>query len=145
MRYAMRHVTSYSYTQPVVTSFHRLHLTPLSQLGQMTLQHQVIITRPHAGPGENSELLVDAHVTKRIDYLGNNTGRVELIRPYISLAITAWSLVDVTRQTLDHTQASAIIGDQSPEASVTEFCFNSTHIKRHADLADYAADIFFLR
>ena len=142
MRYAMRHVTSYQYAQPVVTSFHRVYLRPRSHWNQHVIEHQVVVNHGQAAMGENSQLLVDSHFTNRTDYLGNECGRIELIRPYSSLTITSWSLVEVQRQVLATDSDSTLIGQYSHASEAAEFRFNSTHIHRHDDLAAYAAHIF---
>lgn len=131
MRYRIRHRSNYQYGQPVVTSFHRLHLIPRDDHGQRLCNHHLSI---EGATGDCSE---------EQDLFGNRCGRLELLQPYQDLAITGWSEVAVERQ-LPQESASTPWDRPPPIAdpAVDDFRFDSLHVQCQADLAAYAAPSF---
>lgn len=78
----VRHVTRYSYDQPVARSVHRLHLRPVTDFRQRVLSHSL-------------EIDPDAPRVEFEDVFGNWSTRFELNQPYSHLTIAAESLVEV--------------------------------------------------
>src|SRR5688500_18533083 len=81
-RLRIRHTTRYAYDAPIHRSVHRLHLRTVDDWKQNLLSYQLTV-KPHAA------------VIEYEDVFGNRTQRFELNEPYMTLEVTAESLVEV--------------------------------------------------
>ena len=129
--YHIRHCNNYKYQSPVVTSHHRLHLSPHIAFGQVLHKHEFKID------------VLGSQLHKLVDSFGNAERHLEINTPYKSLSIVASSEVAVDRLAPDpslDTQA----WDQMPNlAAVQEqFRWNSPHIARSQEAADYVRQSF---
>ncbi|KKO49188.1 transglutaminase [Arsukibacterium sp. MJ3] len=83
MRYNLRHLTQYSYPQPVANSYNLACLTP-RQLTYQQVEQTHLDVEPY--PSE---------VQQRLDYFGNTQHFIHLQSPHLQLAVTANSIVTV--------------------------------------------------
>jgi transglutaminase-like putative cysteine protease len=145
MRYYLRHQSTYHYAQPVVTSFHRLHISPWNGAGQKVVEHQITVDRFEDDDEDNRQtsLLASADaVHLDLDYWGNTCARLELLRPYQHLALTAWSVIDVARTPLEEAGVAweSVVAAQHPQ--VDEFRFDSLHVQQHQRLTEFGQCCF---
>ncbi|MCA1781075.1 MAG: transglutaminase N-terminal domain-containing protein [Dermatophilaceae bacterium] len=133
-RYAVRHRTAYTYTEPVIACYERGFLsfraTPTQRL-------------------VSSDLTVDpepAIVTERVDWQGNPSHYLEVRGPHTSLTVTKEALVDVAWPRVDvaaldrWTLASAreeIDGSADPWERAT-FLLPSPVVGAHPEVTEYA-------
>src|SRR5205814_4840231 len=82
VRYRVRHLTDYSYSEPVSLSHHLVHLSPRADNGQVCTHRELTIT---PAPAVRRE---------RIDAFGNRTGYFSIEEPHRRLGVEA--LFDVT-------------------------------------------------
>jgi transglutaminase-like putative cysteine protease len=78
----VRHVTRYSYDQPVPRSVHRLHVRPITDWRQRVLSHTLTVNP-------------DAPRVEYEDVFGNWATRFEVNQPYTELTIEAESVVEI--------------------------------------------------
>ena len=128
-RYYLRHYNSYRYQQPVLTSFHRLFLSPDNIAGQQTLCHDITIDGAQGG------------VRFDRDFFTNRTAVLEVLQTYESLDITAWSVVDIQRAAISTSEPTTHrawdIAEPHPFA-IEQWCFDSPHCRHAPMFADYA-------
>lgn len=136
MRYHVRHLTTYTYTEPVQLSHHAAHLRPRAVGGQ-TVTKVTIAIRPEAA------VLHDGQV----DYFGNPTTFFTLQTPHKTLEIEATFLVETSSQPLlrhlDSAAWDAIRPEDSPpDELVMDFRFASPLVPLLAEAAEYARPSF---
>jgi transglutaminase-like putative cysteine protease len=126
----------------VVLSQQLLHLTPRALPWQRCDQHEITV-EPTAG-----------EMTQREDYYGNRTMSLVIAVPHTELVVRAASTVSIeprTRAALAATKISweavrARLGAlDHPLAEPAEFLFDSPHVERSQELADYAVKSFTAR
>ena len=152
MKYHIRHANIYRYMQAVVTSFHRLHLSPQSCPGQRVTNHTLTVNAPNADPQLQNQV---GRLRHEPDSFGNDCRSLEVILPYDELDITAWTEIEIDRQPLagdnlgdlagDKQTGQDIAWDQPPqtlEPAIEQFRYDSRHIRRHPVLADFARPFF---
>jgi transglutaminase-like putative cysteine protease len=129
--YWLRHVTAYSYAQPVDLAAHLLHLKPRAMPGQRVLSAKLLCS---PAPDHHSE----SH-----DHYGNVAARLFLAEPHTRFRVTAESLVEVdfpappaATPPWEEVAAAA----HHPEAA--EFAFPSPLIPLLPAAAAYAAPSF---
>lgn len=134
MRYRIRHLTEYSYAEPMTQSYNLLHMTPRHLPGQRLL-HTAIEIDPR--PNDFRE---------RTDYFGNPAAYFSVQGPHERLAVQATSEVevdDVPGPELDLfvpvTVGQAQRQPQAQVLDVSEMCLDSPMVQTSAGLADYAA------
>ncbi|MBV8032498.1 MAG: transglutaminase family protein [Betaproteobacteria bacterium] len=143
MRLHVVHETSYAYSSPVVLSHQLLHLTPRALPWQSCESHRIEL-EPAAG-----------EVAERADYYGNRTVHALVAVPHDSLTVRARSEVLVKpraaaalgmpRVAWEAVRARlAPIGGQAP-VEAAEFAYESPHVERLRELADYAVKSFTAR
>ena len=137
MRYRIRHLTRYRYSEAVTNSQHDLHLLPRDLPHQRCLSAELEI-RPT--PSVNEE---------RVDYFGNRAAHVVLASAHSELAVIAHSRVEVTlpaavdvEQDVAWESAVAQIAQDRSQLSVQEMAFPSTYIVPWDDLRLYAQESF---
>ena len=129
--YRIRHVNTYSYQNAVVSSHHRLRLTPHTGFNQQLRQHVVDFS------------LTDYSYHSALDSFSNAESHVEMHIPYTKLVITAFSEVVVNRR-LPAWQQDQLLWDQAMTyaPNVEQFRYNSPHVERAAEITAYAQASF---
>ena len=140
MRLRIVHETRYQYSTPVVLSQQLLHLTPRLLPWQSCEAHRITV-EPAAG-----------ETAERDDYYGNRTVHLLVALPHEELVVRAESEVTVQPRARERRSAPkapweavrARLGalDAPPLVEPAEFLFESPHIERLRELADYAAKSF---
>ncbi|MFN8075034.1 MAG: transglutaminase family protein [Kineosporiaceae bacterium] len=144
-RYEVRHVTEYTYSDDVTSSYGRAFLVP-RDTGEQWCRSTRLEVSPEPG-----------HVSEHVDHYGNRTAFVEVHRPHRRLAVTCTSLVDVDRPRPDlavldawtwEEAAAALPGpaaagstDVDPVA-VRELLMPSPQIELADDVRTWAATVF---
>ena len=137
MRYKIRHLTHYRYSEAVTNSQHDLHLLPRDLPHQLCLSAELEI-RPAASVYQ-----------ERLDYFGNRAAHVVLASPHSELAVIAHSHVAVTvpatitpAQNVAWEAAVAQIAHDRGLLPVQEMTFPSPYIVPWNDLRAYARASF---
>ncbi|MDO5503398.1 MAG: transglutaminase family protein [Actinomycetia bacterium] len=134
-RYAVRHRTSYTYTEPVIRCYERgflsLRPTPTQQIVSTTL---TVEPEP-------------AIITERCDWLGNPSHYLEVQRPHTSLVVTKEAVVDIAWPKVDIEALDAWTLDsarQAIQSRVTDwdraaFGLPSEVVGSYPEVAEYGA------
>ena len=139
MRYEITHHTTYAYDSEVSASHHVAHLTPRNLLRQRRVTHELQVT---PAPAFNSP---------REDYFGNPVTFLAVESAHRELVMTARSVVEVLfaqYPASDTTPAWETIRDRclgdgrEPAQTPDEFVFQSPHVPRHEEYAQYARACF---
>lgn len=140
MRYRVKHITEYVYSDRVTHCYNLAHMIPRSTLRQTCL-HSHVRMNPFA-----------THSTRRQDYFGNQAYHFEIQRPHKKLVITATSEVDTGAQqsviNLDFGLTCADAREQLASSTrpdtlfAREFILNSPIIKASEELREYALPSF---
>ena len=143
MRLSVTHETRYRYSSPVVLSQQLLHLTPRALPWQSCHAHQLAV-EPTA-----------SEMTEREDYYGNRTASLVIAVPHGELVVRAASSVSVEprargvlaapKTSWEAVRARLSALDAPPLAEPAEFLFDSSHVERSRELADYAVKSFTAR
>lgn len=88
-RYEVRHVTRYTYTEDVTTSYGRVASRPRATAHQRVLGDEVAVDP------------VPAVMTERLDVFGNHTHYIEVRTPHQSLEVAKTAVVEVDRPATD--------------------------------------------
>lgn len=138
MIYEIRHLTAYSYEQPVPFANLVLRLTPLDTAIQHRLDSRVGVSpRP-------------ASVTKARDFYGNAVETVTINTPHTELRILAIARVEVVDQPRlpvvdvpwEDVAADALASRDLSGTSPTHFLFASSRIDLSTDVTEYARKSF---
>ena len=134
MNYRVRHLTEYSYTEPVSVSRHVLHLAPRLQPRQRSRDFRLTIDP------------VPAVLTERLDYFGNTATFGAIQQPHQQLNVLAESEIEilaapapVAALTLPWEDAAAAARD---EFEPCQFTFESPFVRTATKFADYARQSF---
>ena len=140
MRIHVTHETRYRYSSPVVLSQQLLHLTPRLIEAQTCDKHHISV---EPAPAE---------LTERDDYFGNRTTQLLVAAPHEELLVRAESDVDVkprARTALgapkvpwESVRARLHALDASNPGYPSEHLFESPHVERSRELADFAVKSF---
>ena len=143
MRLSITHETQYRYSSPVVLSQQLLHLTPRALPWQRCDAHEISVE-----PTANE-------ITEREDYYGNRTASLVIAVPHPALVVRAASTVSVEpraraalaapRVSWEAVRARLSALDAPPLVEPAEFLFDSPHVERSRELADYAVKSFTAR
>jgi transglutaminase-like putative cysteine protease len=143
MQLSVTHETRYRYSTPVVLSQQLLHLTPRVLPWQSCSAHHIAVE-----PTANE-------MTEREDYYGNRTASLVIAVPHEELVVRAASTVSVEPRALaaaaapksswEAVRARLSALDAPPLAEPAEFLFDSPHVERSRELADYAVRSFTAR
>jgi transglutaminase-like putative cysteine protease len=142
MRLSVTHETRYRYSSAVVLSQQLLHLTPRVLPWQSCQAHHISV-EPTAG-----------EMTQREDYYGNRTASLLIAVPHQELIVRTVSDVSVKPRASAALAAPkssweavrARLGAlDTPLVEAAEFLFDSPHIERSRELADYAVKSFTAR
>lgn len=133
MRYKIRHLTRYRYSEAVTNSQHDLHLVPRALSHQRCLFSELEI-RP--APSVCQE---------RVDYFGNRAAHMVLASAHAELAVIAHSRVEVTApdtiapdQDMAWEAAVSHIAHDRGQLQVQEMTFSSPYIVGWDELQSYA-------
>lgn len=133
MRYRVRHVTHYRYTEPVSNSQHDLHLLPRHLSRQRCLSSAIAV--------EPAPIVC----RERVDYYGNRASHVVLAMPHGELVVTAVSQVEVTAPPAPSPaddapweEAAIALRASQRDLLAQEMSFPSPFIAPWPALADYA-------
>lgn len=140
MRLHVIHETHYRYSAPVVLSQQLLHLTPRPIPAQVCEMHRIDVTP------------TPAEMSSREDYFGNRTTQLLIAAPHEELIVRCESHVNV------QPRARAALGapkvpweavrarlhalDASNPGYPSEHTFESPHVERSRELADYGIKSF---
>ena len=136
------HRTRYAYAEPVTRSFHRGFLTPRTTEFQDVHESRVTINPPAAGS------------TTHEDYYGNRVALFMIDAPHNWLSVEARSELTIrpeppafseTRHcgwNLESVRQRALWPESSEDLRAHEFCFDSPHVFRRQEFAEYAASCF---
>jgi transglutaminase-like putative cysteine protease len=137
--YRVRHVTTYTYEDPVSVSHHLLRLTPRNLPGQVCHETQIsILPEPPV-------------TTTGSDYFGNIQTFFTLQEPHDSLVVEATSELEVHAAKPPDLSASppwetvveSLVTDHSEEGlDAYQFVFDSQRVAASRELADYARSAF---
>ena len=140
MRLHIVHDTQYRYSSPAVVSQQLLHLSPRALPWQSCESHR-ISTAPTAN-----------EFTEREDYYGNRTLHLLIAVPHDALVVRAESEVSVKpraqsalaapRVAWEAVRARLRALDAPPLVEPTEFLYDSPHVERSRELAEYAVRSF---
>jgi transglutaminase-like putative cysteine protease len=142
MRLHIIHETQYRYSAPVVLSQQLLHLTPRTLPWQTCEQHRI-----HVEP-------VAGEFAERDDYYGNRTAHLLIAAPHESLLVRAESEVTVNprprerrapKVSWEAVRARLHSLEERPLAEPADFLYDSPHVERSRELADYAVKSFSAR
>ena len=143
MRLSITHETQYRYSSPVVLSQQLLHLTPRALPWQRCDAHEISVE-----PTANE-------MTERADYYGNRTASLVIAVSHPALVVRAASTVSVEpraraalaapRGSWEAVRARLSALDAPPLVEPAEFLFDSPHVERSRELADYAVKSFTAR
>jgi transglutaminase-like putative cysteine protease len=138
LRYRIRHLTKYTYSDTVAVCHNLVRLAPRA-LGGQTLDSYRLIVSPDP-----------ADLAKRVDLFGNRVEFFSIQRAHQNLTLTAISDVEVHEQPLLpatslawETVRDSLGSPGNPDAiKAYRFAFPSAHVPRSPTLRDYAATSF---
>ena len=139
MRYHVTHTTRYEYTDPVTLSHNLLRLRPRDHGMQSLLHHELQLSPT---PAVGSE---------RLDYFGNCVVWFSLQEPHHELTITASSEVQVDLllqpdaahgPSWEQVRQTLLTASDARTLSARQFSFDSPHVRRGPELAEYARASF---
>jgi transglutaminase-like putative cysteine protease len=143
MRLSVTHETHYRYSSPVLLSQQLLHLSPRVLPWQSCHAHHIEVE-----PTANE-------VTEREDYYGNRTASLVIAVPHQALVVRTASTVTVEprapaalagpKSSWEAVRARLSALDTPPLFDSAEFLFDSLHVERSRELADYAVKSFTAR
>lgn len=131
MQYQVTHRTHYDYGALVPECFNIVRLSPRD------VPHQI---------SEDSQLIINPqpdYSETRTDFFGNPVRQFAIHSPHVSLTVTASNRITVkprSTQKIELTPAWETIAGRRPTDNLdaTHFTYNSPHIRRRKDLAEYA-------
>jgi transglutaminase-like putative cysteine protease len=139
MIYRVRHVTTYTYDDPVAISHHIVRLTPRSSHRQTCRDSKIAITPEPAGRN------------RHVDYFGNATVAFTLVEPHERLIVEATSEMDVNilpPTDFANSPPWETVRDLLPvartdeELNACQFVFDSPRVTQRPELAEYARESF---
>ena len=139
MKYQVKHVTQYDYSEPVTLSQNVARLRPREHDLQKCLSHQLTVT-----PNPRARAYWQ-------DYFGNHTDYFALQQSHRELMVVAESVVEVFAPPAGDTSTSPsweesrdeLHASQDPATiSAREFCFDSPHVAANSEVAEYALPSF---
>jgi transglutaminase-like putative cysteine protease len=139
MNYQISHTTAYEYHETVATCQNIVHLAPRAVPRQSCHQHRLLV-RP-----------TPTSTNRRTDYFGNPVTCFSISEGHRKLSIISMSRIEV--RPLGALQPAASVPWETIRDSLPvdrgvhavnnfQFCYDSPHIPRSAELADYARTSF---
>jgi transglutaminase-like putative cysteine protease len=133
MHWRVRHVTTYSYAEPVDMATHMLHLSPRVMPGRQRVLAEDIRSTP-----------LPLRMTRGLDHFGNSVTWLAIEQPHDRFEVVAETLVDATfpppppeGETLPWEEVAA-----APDSGAVEFTFPSPMLPENAAARDYARESF---
>jgi transglutaminase-like putative cysteine protease len=139
LKYQVKHVTRYEYSELVTLSQNVARLRPRECDSQRCLSHQLTVTPNPRARGYWR------------DYFGNHTDYFALQQSHRELMVVAESVVEVFAPPAENTSASPsweesrdeLNASQDPRTiAAREFCFDSPHVAANSELVEYALPSF---
>lgn len=139
VRYAVRHTTAYSYSEPVPVCHNEIHLVPRELHRQ-----QLLTTALHIDPAP-------AGISASTDYFGNRVGYFSVEEGHDRLVVTATSSVAVApplawqqcgTMPWEAIRDEAAIGAAPDAIAAREFVLDSPFVRSSPPLADWARQSF---
>lgn len=140
MMYKVRHLTTYTYNEPVLVAHHMAHLVPRNYSRQTCRRSNLRIRPQPAGMNDQD-----------FDYFGNPVTFFTLQDPHRTLAVEAVSRVDIKAH--DHPQpedtppwesvvATLAVDHSQAMLEAREFCFDSPFVAASDLVAEFAHPSF---
>lgn len=139
MRYKISHTTTYEYSDVVPVCQNITHLIPRNDARQRcTYQRLIVKPTPVA-------------INRHLDYFGNPEQNFSIHESHRALRITAMSKVNVQALTLpppdnspawEQVRNTVAAARTSSDLDAYQFCFDSPHVTRVSELADYVRQSF---
>jgi transglutaminase-like putative cysteine protease len=136
MRYKVKHVTEYTYQEPVNTCINRLCLTPITQP-----HHECVFSEIKISP-EPDEF------TYRTDYFGNTILFFSTYKEHLHLEITSTSEVNIENRSMDAITTSSVLWTDvralisNGTDNIVEYALPSFYIPVSEEIRDFSADCF---
>jgi transglutaminase-like putative cysteine protease len=140
MRYSVKHVTEYTYDEPVGLCHNRLCLTPLQSKQQQCVSSRIIVNPP---PEE---------ICYRTDFFGNALAFFSFYKDHDRLEVTSLSEVvlnshpetdEAIQSQMSWREARQILADQGPELNeIVQYILPSRYIHKSDLVAEFARDCF---
>lgn len=140
MKYRIKHITEYLYSDRVSHCFNVAHMVPRNSRRQRCTQTKIAVN-----PGTS-------YSSKRQDYFGNEAYHFEIQRPHKKLIITASSEVDTNAQGsepeldfgLSCAQAAQLLSESTDSETLfaREFLLDSSMVRANEALRAYAQPSF---
>jgi transglutaminase-like putative cysteine protease len=139
MRYQVRHLTEYAYSDPVSLSHHLLHLAPRADNGQVTTRRELNIT---PSPSYRRE---------RIDAFGNRVVYFSIEESHRRLSVESLCEVNVPPAarppllfpaTWESVRDRLALARRADSVEAYSYTFDSPHVRAGKALAAYAAPSF---
>lgn len=139
MKFKIKHTTTYKYGHFVPVCQNEVYLTPRNDLGQSCTFHRINVS-----PAPES-------TSKRSDYFGNAVNHFAITQSHKMLTVTGKSTVEVRRSAPSELSSSppwervrdALRLNLSRQGLDTyQFSFESPHVPRLAELAEFARESF---
>ena len=135
MRYAVRHVTTYTYDEPVTDSLGVAHLVPRSLPWQRVSSYDVTVTPT---PGDRSD---------DVDYHGNHVAYFQVTEPHRTLEVAGAGEVDVVARPVPDAALATpwevlrpVLAPATPGAwAATDLALPSALVDHPRGAAEYAA------
>ena len=139
MKYHVKHVTQYDYSEPVTLSHNVARLRPREHALQKCLSHRLTVT---PNPRARADWL---------DYFGNHSDYFALQQSHSELTVVAESIVEVFAPPREDNSMQPSWEESREELRASrdpvtraarEFCFASLHVAPNSELAEYAMPSF---
>lgn len=136
MRYKIRHITSYKYTETVHNCYNIAILAPNSSERQTCLFNDIYLN-PYPSTAET-----------HLDYFGNNLYQFDIQKPHEQLTLTAESEVEVHEPaiqpspnlTIKQMKECLLSKNESTSILAREFLLDSVMIKKHSRYKEFSAE-----
>jgi len=139
LKYHVKHVTQYDYSEPVTLSHNVARLRPREHKSQKCLSHELTVT-----PAPRMRAYWQ-------DYFGNHTDYFSFQQSHKELRVVAESVVEVFAPAAVGASSAASWKESREELRTSrdpvmiaarEFCFDSPHVTADMELAEYALPSF---
>jgi transglutaminase-like putative cysteine protease len=139
VKYQVTHTTRYRYAESIPLSHNVVRLRPRNSSAQICLRHALLVSPPPA-------VEIDG-----LDYFGNHVAWFSLQEPHTELRISSWSELEIhpveppdLSQGLawEQVRDTLLFPPDATTLAARQFCFESPHVPRSPELADYARESF---
>ncbi len=139
MRYQVTHTTRYRYSESIPLSHNVVRLRPRNSSAQICLRHELLVSPPPA-------VEIDG-----LDYFGNHVAWFSLQEPHTELRISSRSELQINPAprpdflpgpAWEQVRETLLASPNATTLAARQFCFESPHVPRSSELADYARESF---